>query len=79
MRTNRMHRSNRLLRTIMAMLLIVAMTVQQGAYVLADETVPQPVTEASTPQTQAAFRRPAGNNRARNEGTGNSSAGNQGG
>ena len=54
MRTNRMHRSNRLLRTIMAMLLIVAMTVQQGAYVLADETVPQPVTEASTPQTQAA-------------------------
>ena len=38
----------------MAMLLIVAMTVQQGAYVLADETVPQPVTEASAPQTQAA-------------------------
>jgi hypothetical protein len=30
------------------------MTVQQGAYVLADETVPQPVTEASAPQTQAA-------------------------
>ena len=54
MSTNRMHRSNRLLRTIMAMLLIVAMTVQQGAYVLADETVPQPVTEASAPQTQAA-------------------------
>ncbi len=54
MSANRMHRSNRLLRTIMAMLLIVAMTVQQGAYVLADETVPQPVTEASAPQTQAA-------------------------
>ena len=54
MSTNRMHRSNRLLRTIMAMLLIVTMTVQQGAYVLADETVPQAVTEASTPQTQAA-------------------------
>ena len=36
----------------MAMLLVVTMIVQQGAYVLADETVPQPVTETSAAQTE---------------------------
>ncbi|MGO5292495.1 Spy0128 family protein, partial [Porcincola sp. LCP21S3_C12] len=45
-------RSNSLYRMIMAMLLVVVMVVQQGAYVLADETVPQPVTETSAAQTE---------------------------